>query len=74
MAKFRNTKTAVDKFKARCPHCGAFHFVDAKTWAMFGVDTECMTCVDWNHVDFMKRSAKRLGLTCVAGCKCGFGE
>jgi hypothetical protein len=60
--------------KCKCPDCGKFHWVDRSTFAGFGYDCYCMPCVDWSHVAFMKKNAKRFGMTCVKGCRCGFGK
>lgn len=58
---------------AICPKCDKPHKVDNKTFSMFGVDTICMPCVGNSHIKFMKKNAKKFGLTCVPGCPCGFG-
>jgi len=60
--------------KATCPMCGKTHDVDDETYAMFGTDTFCMPCVDRDHLRFMQKNAKALGLTCTPGCICGFGK
>ena len=57
-----------------CPTCDKPHTVDARTAAMFGPDVECMPCVDKAHLAFMKKHGKRMKLSCVKGCPCGFGK
>jgi hypothetical protein len=64
---------------ATCPTCSKhsksrFHQIDQKTFEMFGRDCQCMKCIDHDHIRFMQTTGKRLKMSCVKGCSCGFGK
>lgn len=62
------------KFRVTCPECYKIHEIDLATFNLFGYDCECMNCVDWKHVQFMRKNGKKMGLSCVKNCRCGFGK
>jgi len=70
----RGSLTKSTPHRCVCPECGKTHYVDTGTLRKFGVDCFCLPCVDWSHVVFMRKNAKRLGMTCATGCRCGFGK
>ena len=59
-------------YKVICPTCEKWHEIDLKTYNQFGPDCECMKCIDWKHIQFMRNNKAGIK-TCVKGCKCGFG-
>jgi len=61
------------KRQAVCPDCQRDHLIDQEEYNLFGHDCYCLKCVDWGHVRFMQQFAKDQKLSCVKGCRCGFG-
>lgn len=59
---------------ATCGHCGKRHQITQQDFNAFGPDAQCIPCVDRKHNIFMAKNAKRFGMTCVKGCRCGFGK
>lgn len=70
----RGTFSKATPHKCKCPDCGKFHFVDKSTFFMFGADCYCLPCTDDAHVKFMATTGRKLKMTCVKGCRCGFGK
>lgn len=61
-------------FTAVCSTCGKSHQIDKDTFQCFGRDTICLKCTNNNHIDFMRTIGRKLGLSCVKGCRCGAGS
>ena len=56
-----------------CWNCQQEHSISKKSFDEFG--SECPACIQKEHERMMKKlNARGLGLTCVKGCGCGFGE
>jgi len=55
---------------AVCPRCQRSHEIDSADFALFGCDCYCLKCVNWNHVDFMRATGDKLGLSCLPNCPC----
>ena len=58
---------------SKCHTCKT-GFTTASNVAVDGPDAVCDKCVDRKHVRFMQKMARRgIKMSCVKGCKCGFG-
>lgn len=60
--------------KMTCINCKKTFDADESTVNEFGTEIECMKCVDWKHVDFMAEFGRKLKMSCVKNCRCGFGK
>lgn len=60
-------------YHAICPKCDRQHQIDTETHVLVGIDTLCMSCISNDHLVFMQHNARKLKMSCVAGCICGFG-
>ena len=58
---------------AVCGTCRKRHQSTQDQVNTFGADLDCVKCLDAMHDDFMRKHAASQNLSCVAGCRCGFG-
>jgi hypothetical protein len=55
------------------PSCNQPHqmpALDVLSGTYGGRDALCMKCVQREHVDFMRKTGRKLGLTCLPTCEC----
>jgi len=56
-----------------CGTCNKPHTATRQEVAEWGHEMDCMKCIDWAHIDWMRTTGKKLGMSCVKNCRCGAG-